>query len=341
MENLNDEEYELFKRFNNLEGNLKILEIKALEKDINRYLKFAKKYSRLLVDILAILKVFELENEFSNFEYYDKITKTYGIADPVVKRLTYIEKEDLDPVDLVILQRILMFVRDFEEAQKLCRKALVALERYMSESPNYKKFKFFYHYNMIHRALRADFFELDKIKGEDPQKVVKTVFKHHLNEAMKICDDKNSGVLEVYEYILNVRSAIMDKDSESAIENLNALKEFKEHKKLYDMARIDLAEYSFHPDFELTEAHHNIAVGVRMRKLRERLGVTLSDVADKIGYSSEGNLSMIERGELGMTNFRLVKVAKIFGVTLEELCCGLTTRPREPLTKEEFKYSNS
>lgn len=286
MENLNSEEYELFKKFHDLEGNSNPLKIKALEKDINKYLKTGKKYSPLLMEFLTILKLYTIESEFSNFEYYAKITKAYTIAEPIVKRLTYIKKENLDLVDLVISQVILGCVSDIEVAQKLCEKALEVVEKDMSNSDGYKKIKFFYHYNMLNRALKAEFFEVDHDKELDRRKMIKMIFKTHLNKASEILEDKNSNVPKEYGYILNVRAAIMDRDSHEAMENLKAMKKIKAYKKLYNITRVELADYSFYPNFELVEEHYNLAVGVRVRKLRERLGVTISELSDKLGIAS-------------------------------------------------------
>ena len=331
-------EYELFTRFNNLGGNSDLIKIRSLEKDIRTYLKNAKKASTLLIEVLVMLELFKIDNEFSNFEYYAKITKTYSIAAPIVMRLKYVEKDDLSPTDLVISQLILGFISDIEEAQKLCEKSLAALKEYMSESPDYKKAKFFYHYNMLDRALKAEFFEVDHDREVDRRKMVKTLFKSHFNKASEIFEDKNSNVPKIYGYILNVRAAIMDRDSQYAVDNLDTIKSLKE-RKIYDLVRVELAEYSFYPNFEPVEDHLNIAIGVRIRKLRERLGITISELAQKLGIASESNLSLVERGDIGLTVAKLTKVADIFGVTLEELCFGINNRPRNPLTKEEFKYS--
>ena len=334
-------EHELITRFNNLEGNLSMLKIKELEKDIHIYLKSIKKSIPSLMEVLIMLKLYREVNEFSKFQYQIKVDKTYSIADPIVARLKYVEKEDFSPTDLVITQVILGFVRDIDEAKKLCEKGLWALKKYMSESPDYKRAKFFYHFNILSRFLKADFFEIDRIKEIDRHNMVREAFEYHLDRALRICINKKNRVPGSYEYYLNVRAAIMDKDSESAMENLFAMKEFRKEKKIYDLARTELAEYSFHEDFDLTEKHHNIAIGARIRKLREDVGVTLAELSEKLGYGSEGNMSSMERGDLGLTSFRLAKVSKVFGVTLEELCFGLTEKPRKPLTKEEFKYSKS
>ena len=339
MENLNDEETELFKRFAALDGNLNPIKISALEKSIKRYLKFSKKYNRLLVEVLSILEIFTLENSFSNFDYYAKVTKTYSIASPIVTRLTYTEKDALDLSDLVILQAILGFVNNIEEAQKLCEKALVALEKFMSQSPNYNKYKFFYHYNMLNRALKADFFEVDKSNELESRKRIKDIFKSHLNKASEILEDKKNNVPREYEYMLNIRAAMMDRDSYAAMENIKAMKEVKAYRKLYDLARVELAEYSFYPNFELTEEHYNLAIGARVRSLRQQTGVTITELADQLGIASGGNLSLIERGEIDFSGFKLGKVAEIFGISLEELCYGVSSRPSNPVSKEEFKYS--
>jgi len=90
---------------------------------------------------------------------------------------------------------------------------------------------------------------------------------------------------------------------------------------------------------KLTEKHFNIALGVRIRKLRERLGITMLQLGEHLGYASaESSISSIERSETTLPNFKMAQIADIFGVTLNELCYGTNERRKKPLSKEDFKY---
>ncbi len=59
-------------------------------------------------------------------------------------------------------------------------------------------------------------------------------------------------------------------------------------------------------------------LGERIKELREKKGWEQKDLAKKIGMNA-GNLSRIEQGKQGTTLKRLEKIAKVLGVSVQEL----------------------
>ncbi|MCL2611328.1 MAG: helix-turn-helix transcriptional regulator [Defluviitaleaceae bacterium] len=327
---------DLLERFCDLGGNLNSSGEEALEKDINHYFKSIGESDAQLLDILRLLKIFKLGRELNYFDFTYKIIEIYRIAKPIIQRLKYINVDNWDVHDLRIAQFAIGYAETIEEADELCQKVLIALKKRMKGEPTYKRAKFHYHMNMLSRALKAEFFEIDPIQEEERFKQAQDIFEHHLNEALKI-SNKDKDLL-LHELAINIRAATMDRNSKEVMKNLDAIKEIEGADKVYDIMREELAEYSFHPGFDLTEKHFAIALGVRMKKLRLRLGITREQLAERLGYSSASNISSIERGETNLPGFKIAKVADIFGVKIDELCYGTDGRRKTPLSKEDFKY---
>ena len=189
---------------------------------------------------------------------------------------------------------------------------------------------------MLNRLLKAEFFEIDHVQEKERSKDVKSLFEYHLNEALKIVPNYDNE-LKIHEIIVNIRSAVMDKDSKGTMEHLMTLKKTKNSKKIYDIMKLEIAEYSSHPDFELTPKHLSILLGFRIRKYRENLGVTALELGEKIDID-ENHMCSVERGDKNLHHYKIVKLVDIFGVTLNELYYGTNERRKKPLSKEDFKY---
>ena len=63
----------------------------------------------------------------------------------------------------------------------------------------------------------------------------------------------------------------------------------------------------------------NQKMGLRIKKLRETKGWSQAILAEKLGYSSDTAISLIEKGDRGLTIEKLRTVSNIFEVPLETL----------------------
>jgi transcriptional regulator with XRE-family HTH domain len=58
---------------------------------------------------------------------------------------------------------------------------------------------------------------------------------------------------------------------------------------------------------------------LKLKELRESRGITLTFISKQLGFSSVSSYSMIEKGERRLDVIKAKKLAKIFGVEIEEL----------------------
>lgn len=62
----------------------------------------------------------------------------------------------------------------------------------------------------------------------------------------------------------------------------------------------------------------NVALGARIRKRREELDVTLTDMAERVGIS-KGHLSEVEHGMNGLSLWSAAAIAESLGWGLDEM----------------------
>lgn len=63
-------------------------------------------------------------------------------------------------------------------------------------------------------------------------------------------------------------------------------------------------------------------VGDRIKRLRDRKGLTQQELADKTGYKSKVAISKIESGQRDIPRHKLERVAEVLGTTVEYLETG-------------------
>lgn len=59
--------------------------------------------------------------------------------------------------------------------------------------------------------------------------------------------------------------------------------------------------------------------GEKLRFLRQQRGMTLRELAQALGYTNHGYIGQLERGEKQPTAELILKVADLFGVTMDAL----------------------
>lgn len=64
------------------------------------------------------------------------------------------------------------------------------------------------------------------------------------------------------------------------------------------------------------------AVGVRMKEMRRRRGLTQAELATRLDYSSERQLQRIENGETSCSVDKLMEIAQVLEVTTDYLLFG-------------------
>lgn len=82
--------------------------------------------------------------------------------------------------------------------------------------------------------------------------------------------------------------------------------------------------------------------GASARALREDRGWTLDDVGQAVNMSGD-LLGKYERGERGPSILLLLRLSQLYGVTIDRLVCGHSSRPKlAPIAKiDEINQSSS
>ena len=78
----------------------------------------------------------------------------------------------------------------------------------------------------------------------------------------------------------------------------------------------------------------------RIRYLREKLGMTQQDLADKTGYKTASAVNKIELGLRDINQHKIIAFASALGVSPSYLINGNDT-PREAITAPDFTLSDS
>jgi XRE family transcriptional regulator, master regulator for biofilm formation len=71
--------------------------------------------------------------------------------------------------------------------------------------------------------------------------------------------------------------------------------------------------------------------GEKLYRLRKQRGMTISEVAQALGYAAHSHISEIENGKRAPSLKFAVKVAQLFKVTTDQLLNDLIELPTDPL----------
>ena len=325
MNEIKDTKGILLEAFFELRGNFKNFDkAEILEKKLKKYLE--EKDDVHISYALTMLKIYVEELKFNDFE------EACNLASPIIKTLSNTSISKLELYDIRFGQAIIVWTNTFEEAVILSKKMLSALKKYI-EHELYYKIELGTNLNMSERLLKADFYEIDA--GEEPErsKKVEEAFREIVDNITAICEcEVRKEELRPYKLMTLIREATFNRDFKNADKYLNLLKETDE-KALYKAMKSATITYSANVDIGITKAQLNARCGLNMRILRERLGLTVGEVADLLGYS-ESHISSMERGERTITSFQLYKIANRFNLTVNDFCYDIIDNKKA--SKEEI-----
>ena len=279
---------------------------------IKKHLKDAKIADLQLLDILRLLEIYSKEFINEDFE------KTANIAYTIINRLLYTHITSWTIFDIRISPIVINYIEKFEEVEELLEKALSAAKKHIKDKPLYK-FELSLYRNVLFRLLRAGFLEVDITEESEQSKKLKTLFGTYLYRALEICQKHSkSGELRKFELMILIRSALFDRNSKMVLENLGYLKEIKGERELYNAMKREVTKYSPSFGLSLTPAQYKIMVGGRIKKFREKAGISIPDFANMMGYE-ETSIRKIENGTSNLPAFSLIRAAHILNVTVNDL----------------------
>ena len=304
---------ELFIDFSRIGGSHKNFDkAKALKRKIEKYFKDTSIADHQLLDVLKLLNVYENSNDYEEFE------KNSQLVSSIEERLKYTDIANWDINDIRLSQATVAHIGNFEKANELVKKTLLALEEHIKDRP-IDMIKLFLYLNLLSCFTKSAFFKVDITEDSEESTTLKKFVKICYNQVSEICD-KNGEEFEVYKLMALIRISFFERNSAQTVEYLNKLKKTQE-KELYKAMKQAVIQYSPKYGFDITEKQLNIMTGARIRELRKKLGLKLEEFAQKTNYSAS-HMGMIELGERAASTYLLVTICKTFNIPLDELVNG-------------------
>ncbi|MCL1925152.1 MAG: helix-turn-helix domain-containing protein [Defluviitaleaceae bacterium] len=291
---------------------VELQKISVLENKINKYFRDLGESTPRLLDILRIFEIYR-----KNYERVD-LKNLYLIADPIIQRLNYLNFKKWDNYDIRIAGLVVSYTATFEEANEFANNAFEAIKLHKDKEA-VNKSNYNIHSNILIRFLQSKFFDVDDIENKERYKNLERLFKHHSQEALKICDIEGEKSYK-YKLMILIRIALWNKNSDEVTKNLALIKDTKD-RQLHKTMREEVAICSDHPDFELNEEQNSIFIGDNITKRREKLGISIGEFMDLLDYT-DSYVYGIERGEINIPTSTLIKISKILSISLDELCLG-------------------
>jgi len=317
METHDEIKNNLFEEFLALGGNYKKLDkSKALKKNINKHLQDMETADSQLLDLSRLLKI-----SIKEIIYDTDFEELSEIASPIIDRLTYTNIADWDINDMRLSQVAICYVESFEKAHKLAKKtlaALSALKEHLKDISTHK-FELILYLNVLSCFLKSAFFKVDLTRESSASKELKKLFKSYSSKTMKIYDD-NKEELKAYEFVILIRIALFDRDSENAVKALEDLKKLNK-KSLYDVMKKEVIKYSPHFGSDITQRQLSMLIGENVRINRKKKGISPLVFSEKLGMS-DGYTSFVERGERNIPSQTLVKICDVLDISMDELFFG-------------------
>jgi transcriptional regulator with XRE-family HTH domain len=296
---------ELLKEFFAIGGNYKPDESKTVEDKLNDYIKNYGDDIKI-IDLLRLSQTAEIERQNGNFE------EGCELIAPTLKRLA--SSTELDKWDIRILSSAITHVYDFKDIQtQFEKKFLAGLEKHYSNKPEYDIIKRAFSFNTSSRLLKARFIEMDNVL--EPTKKLLDMFETHINILLDMFKDKKESL--VLEAVTLIRKGTFYNDSSLVDNGFKILKDNGE-KEIYSMLKRECLSYQTYVDATTSKQKTDATVGGNIRKERLARGMTQEQLADSLNMDP-GAISHIELGKRGATINVLLRMAKVFGISLEVL----------------------
>jgi len=298
---------------------------------INEFLEFDDKEN--VNEYISRLEAYISENEYDmQLElilcYYRGIKaddiencyeKAFEIVAPVFELL---EAADWGWLEIQVLASVIGRVPHYTMGDQLMKKAFGILDNEFTSQEYYEYTKFRFYMNFSLRLLRARYYD-----SADPADI-QAKFDQCVQKAISYCEKK--GYI-VHRTVLLVREAIFYKDSEKILEYIDALKATGD-KMWLGTTKDEVVEYFKCLGGKVTTDLKNLIVGWQIRKRREELGMTISDLADAIEALKPETLGWYERGIRGVGAARLCKIAEALNVDISYFYGGTSTEAANTTT---------
>jgi len=287
-------------------GNHNLWEVKEAQAKLIDYTKKRGKDPQIN-DVLIILEIFALENEYGDYE------ASYELAKPIFERLFKLSKWSFYDI------RIFASVVDccsysFEKIGEYAETALKMLEVFSHEQ-HHEYVKLVIHMNMTFRLLRFSYFDEDVRSIPANFKKLETMFLFHADAILAMPD--NEKIL-LPKAITLVRKGTFYRGRDQVEEGLKILSEL-DNDKAYMSIEKEIKEFESSERLTSEAKELNTKIGNNIRKIRHTNKISEYELSRNLGFTVS-NLNLIEEGRRSISAYHLMKLSDILNVSLETIC---------------------
>jgi len=252
--------------------------------------------------VLCSLKVNTADDNFQGFK------KCCEMASPIFDILQ--STVDWGYIEFYALSVSIGYSTDFSKTLEFFQEALEVLsyEEYLDDT-RYRSVRINMHFNFILRILRARYYDPNADIAQ-----LQKLLKQSYDYIMERSRNKNLP----YKDMLEVYRAVLENKLEEVEEGLDILSKLIE-REWYNITKHSIMDLVALMNGEMSKPLARLLIGHQMRKRRIELGLSISDLAEILGWESTA-VAGAERAADGVSMQRLRKVAQALGVTLEYFC---------------------
>ncbi|MCL1935789.1 MAG: helix-turn-helix domain-containing protein [Defluviitaleaceae bacterium] len=291
---------QLLEEFFETGNNGETEKIKIVEEKIKRY-RNKNGYDKQVEDVLLLIKMFKSEAKFSDFEESSKIVF------PILERARI--QIDLDLTDIRIMATAVSHTKNYRQSFLLGEKLLRYLEKY-SNHYKHPRIQMVVHSGVSSRLVRSKYY--DNVSDYEE---LRKYFLLHIEKAIGLCKkEKFKDFLGVNV----VMKGIFLGDFDIVQKGLSLAAEYGNH-ALYEMLLLMIKEYKSFIEFPITTAQLKTILGKNIKMLRKANKISVEELSDMLGIASSSTLRHIERGSQEPSIVILLKLSKIFNVSINSL----------------------
>jgi len=273
---------------------------KELINRLERYLK--DNFDNQLSLILNSMQIREEDLVSNSFD------KCCSMAVPLFERFECMSEGGM--LELSLLCSTVNYNRSYKKSLLLAEKGIemsYAIEQ--NGSPDAWKARAMISINLTMRLIRARFVDLDPNEQGSDLAEIKREFARHLKLGRDVLTEKKHAVMRM---VLDIREALFNRNCDAICIGLYKLKKAKETvwlKALED----EVMDYLFHFRMLLTTPQLNLLTGLRIRRRRQELGLSLDDFSEEMAMERT-SIIKVENGTVGLLAPKLFLAADILGV---------------------------
>jgi len=295
-----------------------------LKKKIQKFLRSSYDDNTQLLDAIRVLDLWIDDHEYNDYEHSNRI------ASPVAERLAY--KKNWDFFDTNIAMYVVAYRQDYKATHEFAQKILAAVEDYKSDK-RYDGIKIVVCMNVLHRLLKAKYFELSFPENANELAETTALFTEYADLALELCADHEW--LLWYKTTTLLRKALFEQNYEEVDANLAILKE-KSNSAQYRIIAEEVNGYSTFAGANLTKTQLNLQVGANIRQIRKSRYLSLETLGAGVGISY-ASLQAIEQGNISLTVYNLHKLSQFFDMPADEILYGKSNTNSKPEPSHEIK----